>query len=97
MIGSAILLSVIIPVGLKFSLLLGQNIDLRTVIENDIGGLAPIALVTGEALISVSVFIVALLALLALLVFIIPPLAPLRHMDGIRLIVAPHGSLSLQF
>ncbi len=89
MIGSAILLSVIIPVGLKFSLLLGQNIDLRTVIENDIGGLAPIALVIGEAFISVSVFIVALLALLALLVFIIPPLDPLRHMDGIRLIVAP--------
>ena len=30
-IGGAILLSVIIPVGLKFSLLLGQQVDLRTV------------------------------------------------------------------
>lgn len=91
MIGGAILLSVIIPVGLKFSLLLGQDIDLRTVINEDpnVSGLAPIALSIGEALISVSLFVVGLLALLSLLVFLIPPLDFLRHTEGIRLIVSP--------
>ncbi len=88
-IGGAILLSVIIPVGLKFSLLLGQQIDLRTVIDNDVGGLAPIALTIGEALISISLLVAALVALLALLVFLIPPLESLRDKEGIRLIVAP--------
>ena len=91
MIGGAILLSVVIPIGLKFSLLLGQDIDLRAVINEDpnISGLAPIALSIGEALISVSLFLVGLLALLALLVFLIPPLDFLRHTEGIRLIVSP--------
>ena len=88
-IGGAILLSVIIPVGLKFSLLLGQKVDLRTVIDNDVGGLAPIALSIGEALISISVLVAALVALLAMLVFLIPPLEFLRDKEGIRLIVAP--------
>ena len=88
-IGGAILLSVFIPVGLKFSLLLGQDIDLRTVINNDIGGMAPVALSIGETLISVSVFIVALIALVALLVFLIPPLEFLRRTDGVRLVVSP--------
>ncbi|MCY4070079.1 MAG: ABC transporter permease [Chloroflexi bacterium] len=90
-IGAAILLSVIIPVGLKFSLLLGQEIDLRSLINEDIGGLAPIALSIGESLISVSLLVAGLVALLALLVFLIPPLEPLRDMEGIRLIVAPPG------
>ena len=49
MIGGAILLSVIIPVGLKFSLLLGQNIDLRAQINDEIGGLVPTILSIGEA------------------------------------------------
>lgn len=91
MIGGAILLSVIIPVGLKFSLLLGQDIDLRAVINDDanVSGLASIALAVGEALISISLFLVALLALLSLLVFLIPPLDFLRHTEGVRLIVAP--------
>ena len=91
MIGGAILLSVIIPIGLKFSLLLGQDIDLRAVINEDpnISGLAPIALSIGEALISVSLFLAGLLALLALLVFLIPPLDFLRRTEGIRLLVAP--------
>ncbi len=88
-IGGAILLSVIIPVGLKFSLLLGQNIDLRVIIEEDIGGLAPIALSVGEGLIGISLFVIGLLALLALLVFLIPPLDVLRRTEGIRMIVAP--------
>ena len=89
MIGGAILLSVIIPVGLKFSLLLGQDIDLRTIIENDVGSLAPLALSIGEALISISLLVAAFVSLIALLVFLIPPLEPLREMEGIRLIVAP--------
>ncbi len=89
MIGGAILLSVIIPVGLKFSLLLGQNIDLRAIINNDVGGLAPLALSIGESLISLSLLAAGLVALIALLVFLIPPLESLREMDGIRMIVAP--------
>ena len=89
MIGGVILLSAVIPVGLKFSLLLGQNIDLRAVINQDIGGLAPIALSVGEALVSVSLLVISLIALLALFVFLIPPLEPLRQAEGIRLIVAP--------
>ena len=89
MIGSAILLSVAIPVGLKFSLLLGQESDLRTIIAESSGSLAPAALAIGEALISISLFIIALAALLALLVFLIPPLEPLRNRPGTRLIVAP--------
>ena len=91
MVGGAILLSVIIPVGLKFSLLLGQNIDLRAVITEDptISGAAPIALAIGEALISISLFVIGLVALLSLLVFLIPPLEYLRHTEYIRVIVAP--------
>ena len=89
MIGGAILLSVIIPVGLKFSLLLGQNIDLRAIINNDVGGLAPLALSIGESLISLSLLAAGLVSLIALLVFLIPPLESLREMDGIRMIVAP--------
>ncbi len=91
MIGGAILLSVIIPVGLKFSLLLGQDIDLRMVINEDasVSGLASLALTIGEALISISLFVIALVALLALLVFLIPALEILRRTEGIRLIVAP--------
>ena len=88
-IGSAILLSVIIPVGLKFALLLGQNIDLRAQISEEVGGLAPTVLAIGEGLISISVLVLVLIALLALFVFIIPPLESLRRMDGVRLIVAP--------
>ncbi len=88
-IGGAILLSVIIPVGLKFALLLGQNIDLRTQLSEEVGGLAPTVLSIGEGLISVSVLVLALIALLALFVFIIPPLESLRRMAGIRLVVAP--------
>ena len=89
MIGGAILLSVIIPVGLKFSLLLGQEAELRMIIENDVGGLAPMALTIGEALISISLLVAGLVALVALLVFLIPPLEFLREMEGARLIVAP--------
>ncbi len=91
MLGGAILLSVVIPVGLKFSLLLGQDIDLRAVINEDPGvsGLAPLSLQIGEALISVSLLVIALLALLALLVFLIPPLEPLRQAEGIRMVVSP--------
>lgn len=89
MIGGAILLSVMIPVGLKFSLLLGQNIDIRTVINSDVGGVAPLALTVGETLISVSIMVAALVALISLLAFIIPPLESLREVDGIRLVVAP--------
>ncbi|MCY4061521.1 MAG: ABC transporter permease [Chloroflexi bacterium] len=88
-IGGAILLSVIIPVGLKFALLLGQNIDLRTQITEEVGGLVPTVLSIGEGLISISVLVLVLIALLALFVFIIPPLESLRRMEGIRLIVAP--------
>ena len=89
MIGGAILLSVAIPVGLKFSLLLGQVDDLRTLISQDAGGVAAVALSVGEGLISICLFIVALLALLALLVFLIPPLEPLRERPGTRWIVSP--------
>ena len=89
MIGGAILLSVAIPVGLKFSLLLGQVPDLRTLISQDAGGLAALSLSVGEGLISICLFIIALLALLALLVFLIPPLEPLRDRPGTRWIVAP--------
>lgn len=88
-IGGMILLSVIIPVGLKFSLLLGQDIDLRTVINDEIGGIAPIALSIGEGLIGICLLLIFLIALLALLVFLIPPLETLRTMPGIGLIVAP--------
>ena len=89
MIGGAILVSVIIPVGLKFSLLLGQHSDLRTLISEDAGGLASVALTIGESLISISLFVAALVALLAMLVFLIPPLESLRDRPGARLIVAP--------
>ena len=88
-IGGMILLSVIIPVGLKFSLLLGQDIDLRTVITDEIGGIAPIALSIGEGLIAICLLLISLVALLALLVFLIPPLEILRTMSGIGLIIAP--------
>ena len=81
-IGGLILLSVIIPVGLKFSLLLGQDIDLRTVINDEIGGLAPIALSIGEGLIAICLLLISLVALLALIVFLIPPLEALRTMPG---------------
>ena len=68
MIGGAILLSVIIPVGLKFSLLLGQDIDLRSDHQR-----RPDELVAwrrwlcqiGESLIGISLFLVALLALIS--------------------------------
>ena len=89
MIGGAILLSVAIPVGLKFSLLLGQVSDLRLLISEEIGGLAATALSIGESLISISLFIIALVALLALLVFLIPPLEFLRNRPGTSLIVSP--------
>ena len=89
MIGGAILLSVAIPVGLKFSLLLGQVSDLRLLISEEAGGLAAIALSVGEALISISLFIIALVALLALLVFLIPPLESLRDRPGVSMIVSP--------
>ncbi len=89
MIGGAILLSVAIPVGLKFSLLLGQVSDLRLMISEDAGGLAAIALSAGEALISISLFVIALVALLALLIFLIPPLEFLRDRPGTRMIVSP--------
>ncbi|MCY3781945.1 MAG: ABC transporter permease [Chloroflexi bacterium] len=88
-IGGAILLSVIIPVGLKFALLLGQNIDLRAQISEEVGGLVPTVLSIGEGLISISLLVLVLIALLALFVFIIPPLESLRRMEGVRLIVAP--------
>lgn len=87
--GGIILLSVIIPVGLKFSLLLGQEVDLRIVINDEIGGLAPIALQAGEGLISISLLIISLVALMALFVFLIPPLQTLRTVSGIRFITAP--------
>ena len=89
MIGAAILLSVAIPVGLKFSLLLGEVSDLRLTVSEDAGGLAAIALSVGEALISISLFVIALVALLALLVFLIPPLEALRDRPGISMIVSP--------
>lgn len=88
MIGGTILLSVMIPVGLKFSLLLGQDVNLLTELI-ELSGLASLALSVGEALISISLFVVALVALVALLVFLIPPLEFLRETEGIRLIVAP--------
>ena len=88
-IGGAILLSVVIPVGLKFALLLGQNIDLRAQINEEVGGFVPMVLSIGEGLISISVLVLVLIALLALFVFIIPPLESLRRMEGVRLIVAP--------
>ena len=89
LIGGGILLSVIIPVGLKFSLLLGQNIDLRAQLTDEIGGLVPTVLSIGEGLISVSVLVFVLIALLALFVFLIPPLESLREIEGIRFVVAP--------
>ena len=88
MIGGAILLSVMIPVGLKFSLLLGQDPDLHLELM-EMGGIAPLALSVGEGLISISLIVVALVALIALLVFLIPPLEFLRETDGIKLVVAP--------
>ncbi len=89
MIGGTILLSVAIPVGLKFSLLLSQVADLRDVINDEPGAFVSVALSTGEALISISLFIIAVIALLALLVFLIPFLESWRDRPGIRLIVAP--------
>ena len=89
MLGGAILLSVAIPAGLKFSLLLGQESDLRVVISEQAGQLAATALAVGEALISISLFIIALVALLALLVFLIPPLAALRENQLTSLVVSP--------
>ena len=89
MIGGAILLSVAIPVGLKFSLLLGQVSDLRLLISEEAGGLAAMALSIGEALISISLFVIALVALLALLIFLIPPLEFLRDRPGTSMIVSP--------
>ena len=88
-IGGVILLSVIIPVGLKFSLLLSQDIDLRSFVNEELGGLAAISLSIGEGLISISLFIIALIALLSLLAFLIPQLDSLRTTPGISLIVSP--------
>lgn len=89
MIGGVIMLSVIIPVGLKFVLLLSQNIDLRTFIDEEIGGFASIAMAVGEGLVLISLLFIALVALLALLTFLIPPFETLRRTPGIKLIVAP--------
>ncbi|GEM_PF-103517 len=89
MIGSVILLSVIIPVGLKFSLLLGQDIDMRAFIDNDIGGLPSMAMAIGEGLVLVSVFIISIIALASLFTFLVPPLEPLKKVPGINLIVSP--------
>ena len=89
MVGAAILLSVAIPVGLKFSLLLGEVTDLRTLISEESDALASTALMIGEALMSISLLVIALVALLALLVFLIPPLESLRERPGLRMIVAP--------
>jgi len=94
MLGGVILLSVIIPVGLKFSLLLGQDIDIRLQINEEIGGIAALALPIGENLISISLLVSVLLALLALSVFLIPPLGALRRMEGLRYIVAPPRRLT---
>jgi len=89
MIGGVILLSVIIPVGLKFSLLLGQEIDVRAFIDNELGGLPALALAVGEGLVLISLFLIAIVALASLLTFLIPPLQPLKQVPGINLIVAP--------
>ena len=89
MLGGAILLSVAIPAGLKFSLLLGQESDLRVVISEQAGQLASTALAIGETLISLSLFVIALVAVLALLVFLIPPLESLRRNSLTSLVVAP--------
>lgn len=88
-IGGVILVSVIIPVGLKFSLLLSQGIDIRSFIDNDIGGLPAIALSIGEGLVLISLFILAIVAIAALFTFLIPPLEPLHNVPGIQLIVSP--------
>jgi len=88
-IGSVILLSVIIPVGLKFSLLLGQDIDIRAFIDNDIGGLPAIALAIGEGLVLISLFLISIIALAALFTFLVPILEPLKKIPGINLIVSP--------
>ncbi len=88
-IGAVILLSVIIPVGLKFSLLLGQDIDIRSFINDEIGGLPVIALSIGEGLVLVSLFVIVIVAIAALFTFLIPPLETLRNIPGIQLIVAP--------
>ena len=89
MLGGVILLSIIIPVGLKFSLLLGQSFDIRAQINDELGGLAAASLSIGEGLISISLLVLAVLALLALFVFLIPPLESLRQVEGVRLIVSP--------
>lgn len=93
MTGGVILLSVIIPVGLKFALLLGQDIDVRTFINEDIGTIASIPLQIGEGLVLVSLFIISILALAALLTFLIPPLEPLKKIPGISMIVSPPSRL----
>ena len=89
MLGGVILLSIIIPVGLKFSLLLGQSFDIRAQINDELGGLAAASLAIGEGLISISLLVLVLLAILALFVFLIPPLESLRQVEGVRLIVSP--------
>jgi ribose/xylose/arabinose/galactoside ABC-type transport system permease subunit len=93
MVGAVILLSVIVPVGLKFGLLLGQGIDLRTFIDDELGGLASISMATGEGLMIVSILLSALLAFLALIVFLIPPLEVLKTTPGINMIVSPPRGL----
>jgi len=93
LLGGVILLSVAIPAGLKFVLLLGQGIDLRAFVDDKIGGIASISMAIGEGLFIVSLLISSLIALLALIAFLIPPLEFLRTTPGVSIIVSPPARL----
>lgn len=88
LIGLVILVSVIVPTGLKFVLLLGQGIDLRSFLEEQ-NGIGAIVLVIGETLFVGSLLALALLALASLLSFLIPPMEGLKTSPGISLVFSP--------
>lgn len=68
-VGGVIILSVIIPIGLKLALLMGQNIDARGMLVVQ-GGLAEFALLFGESLVSISLLLLSIVGIGQLLAFI---------------------------
>lgn len=87
-IGAVILFSVIVPTGLKFGLLLGQDIDIRGLIES-LGTIPSLSMQIGELLLSIVLAITSLIALLALLVFLSPSLERIKQIPVIQWFVAP--------
>jgi len=67
--GGIIILSVIIPIGLKLALLMGQDVDARSMLVIQ-GGFAEFSLLFGESLISISLLFLVIISIGQLIVFV---------------------------